>query len=97
MRSLEKCENVVSYRREPVQIPYSLNGLARYYRPDLLVTYASGRKVLEEIKPKNLCDLPVTKAKFQAARAFCRTAGLEFRVLKTLDACREVKTNTKEN
>ena len=89
MKFLDQCEDVKHYRRQPVQIPYSLNGKAHYYRPDLLVEYMSGLHVLEEIKPAPMLDRPEVKAKFQAARAFCKVSNLQFRVLCSLEACLE--------
>lgn len=95
--TFERAEKVESYERSPYRIPYSLNGETHYYRPDFLVTSTTGFKVLDEIKPRALCNLPAAKAKFQAARAFCRKVGIEFRLLSSLGACHVVTTPTKEN
>jgi hypothetical protein len=89
MRVLELSNEVSSYRRTPVRIPYSLNGKAHYYLPDLLICYADGTHILEEIKPVAFLKDPKNQAKFRAARAFCKSADIEFRILTSLEACEE--------
>jgi hypothetical protein len=85
MQCLEKEVKVVSYKKNPVQIPYSLNGIAHYYWPDFLVEYKNGTHVLEEIKPKALLNLPKNKLKLAAAKMFCKAAKLKFRVLSSVE------------
>jgi hypothetical protein len=67
--------------REPYRLAYRTGGVEHTYIPDYQIEYHSGRIVLEEVKPKQFCDNPASRAKFKAARAFCRKRGLEFRVL----------------
>lgn len=86
MKFLEANDEVVSYRKNPVKIPYSLNGQAHYYFPDFMVEYANGDRVLEEIKPKALIPLSNNKLKIKAAKIFCRALGLEFRILTCVES-----------
>lgn len=81
MQVLEGSDAVLSYKKNPVHIPYRVGGQTHYYWPDFLVEYVDGHSVIEEIKPKTLSKLPVAKAKIRVARAFCQTTGLTFRLI----------------
>jgi hypothetical protein len=83
MKYLETDDTVVSYRKNPVQIPYALNGQAHYYFPDFMVEYVDGSKVLEEIKPPAFLNDPKNIEKVKVARLFCRRIGVKFRILSS--------------
>lgn len=74
MQLLEKLSYVVKYRVECVCIDYKLGGIDRRYVPDLRVWYKDGSQELIECRPEgNLFrGKPVDKAKFNAARAWCK-------------------------
>jgi hypothetical protein len=60
------------YEVETIEIPYTYGNYPRKYFPDLLVYKNNGEGVLiVEIKPTNKLDLPINKAKFEAAKLFC--------------------------
>jgi hypothetical protein len=85
MKYLEADSFVVSYKKNPVQIPYALNGQAHYYFPDFLVEYKGGHRVLEEIKPTAFLNDPRNVEKLKAGRLFCRRLGIKFRILSSKD------------
>jgi hypothetical protein len=78
--ALEYDDSVRAFFAEPFRIPYKFNGRTRTYVPDLLVEYADKRLVLVEIKPDALLDEPENRAKFDAAREWCRGRGIQFQV-----------------
>ncbi len=85
---LDSRADVVSYVSEGLKIPYVSNtrtGRARNYIPDLLVTYADGRKELIEIKPKKRLTQPKNVKKFAAAREWCLRNGCLFVLLTEID------------
>lgn len=86
VRAFERDAAIVTYRKDPVRIPYSLNGRAHYYVPDFLIEYLDGRHVLEELKPafNFIHKREEVTAKFTAAKQFCKQAGLQFRILTTV-------------
>lgn len=89
MQYLEADETVVSYKKNPVQIPYALNGQAHYYFPDFMVEYVNGTKVLEEVKPKAFLKDSKNVEKIKVARLFCKRLGIKFRILSSK---KELKT-----
>ena len=68
LEMLESDPDVVWFETEPFRIPYKFEGSTKNYAPDVLVEYSDGRRVLEEIKPKNFTEQPQNLAKFAAAR-----------------------------
>lgn len=50
---LELLRDVRGYVQQPVKIPYTVNGIQKFYYPDFLVTFEDGRCVLVEIKPRS--------------------------------------------
>lgn len=76
--------DVRSYVSEGLKIPYVSNkrtGKMRNYIPDLLVTYADGRRSLIEIKPKRRLTKPTNIKKFAAARVWCTMNSCDFVIL----------------
>lgn len=73
----------------PQPITYSYKGRPRTYHPD----FRLGTQVIE-IKPLTLISYEINKAKFAAAREFCRSNGLTFNVVTeqniTLLSCSEM-------
>jgi hypothetical protein len=80
VQTIEEDETAISLQIEPFSVPYRLNGDARRYVPDFLVTYVDGRKVLIEIKPECYLAAQINVAKFAAAKEYCALNGLEFEV-----------------
>jgi hypothetical protein len=71
---------VVSYVYEPFKIPYTSNrktGKVRNYIPDVLVTYAD-RKVLVEIKPSKRVTGRTNMKKMLAAKDYCLANSWEY-------------------
>ena len=83
MEYLEVNKLVVRCEKNPVQIPYNLNGQAHYYFPDFLVEYRDGHRVLEEVKPKEFLDYQVNVEKFKVARIFCKSLKIKFKILSS--------------
>ena len=78
MLHLDSNDDVPSYGYECVRIPYyDIDNHKRNYVPDFLVTHASGRRVLVEIKPKQFLNNEKTKLKAEAARAYCSANGID--------------------
>lgn len=80
--------DVVAYASEGLKIPYVSNvrtGRFRNYIPDLLVTYADGRRELIEIKPKKRLSQPKNVKKFAAARDWCLRNNCSFVLLTEVD------------
>jgi len=85
---LDGRSDVTSYVSEGLKIPYVSNvrtGRFRNYIPDLLVTYADGRRELIEIKPKKRLTQPKNVKKFAAAREWCLRNGCLFVLLTEID------------
>lgn len=80
---------VESFISQPIKIPYDLQGDARTYVPDVLVSYKAdsmGRKrnsTLVEVKPSEYADHPDHElaAKFAAANLFCEGVQWEFAIV----------------
>ena len=68
-------------KRHSVSIPWiDPNGARRNYRPDFLVEYEDGRKVILEVKNLMLLDSPSVLRKENAAREWCRKRGMEYKL-----------------
>lgn len=84
LKHLDADPTVKEFLYETVVIPYVSNlrtkKVRRYY-PDFFVSYADGRKVLVEIKPKRRLSLARVQKKLAAAEAFCRVHGMALVVL----------------
>jgi hypothetical protein len=77
---LDKDDNVKSYTPEPFKIPYVFEKVKRHYIPDLLVEYSDSTKKLVEIKPKVFINHSINKAKFDAAKKYCKNDNLVFEI-----------------
>lgn len=75
---LEEDPSVIRIERAQDRIPH---GDGRTYVPDLIVTYADGRRVAEEIKPEYQLDDPVVQQKAKAAEAFYRDRDIDYRLV----------------
>lgn len=77
---LEELNEVLGYEAEPFKegIPYLFNGSMHRYHPDLAIKFDDGHVEVWEIKPADQTDLPVNKAKWEAAEKYCLARGWEF-------------------
>jgi hypothetical protein len=80
IKYLDSNLDVISYVYEPFAIEYKFQH-KRNYIPDFLVEYADGHKELVEIKPSNKLKDPQIKAKFRAAKIYCKKNNLKFVVI----------------
>jgi len=72
---LDKMPSVVDIEGERIRIEYWWKGAKLNYVPDAIVKLKSGLVWILEVKPKSQIGTPRNKAKFLAAREFCRTRG----------------------
>ena len=85
--------SVESFLTQSIEIPYTLNGRARTYTPDVLVKYKPDsqdkvrRTTLFEVKPQEYADHPDDElaAKLAAANLFCPLQGWDFQVVTETD------------
>ena len=80
MARLEADGEVVKWqKRHGISIPW-IDGRGRKcnYRPDFLVEYADGRKVIIEVKNPALFDSPAVARKRRAAEEWCRRRGMQY-------------------
>ena len=91
-KHLEQIDKVRHYYVEPCVIPYKFEGVQCYYVPDLRIRYMNKTTELVEIKPEWEQNSPRNKAKFQAAKKWCKTRKVvtTFRTL----GYEELKTGT---
>jgi hypothetical protein len=82
LKFLEKDKSLKLLERNPFRWVYELDGVEHYYFPDWLLTYHNGDKILEEVKPRRVCELPEAQAKFKVAKIQCASLNLKFRVIK---------------
>lgn len=80
---LDKIPSVIDLESEGLRIEYWWKGAILNYVPDIIIKLKSGVVWILEVKPKSRINDPKNKAKFIAAREFCRTRGnhLEFGVV----------------
>lgn len=78
---LEQLSKVAFYEVEPFAIKYSIDGKKRHYIPDILVTYTDDSQELMEVKPRNFINAKMNKAKFKAAKKFCKNEDIDFSIL----------------
>jgi hypothetical protein len=84
---------VESFITQPIKIPYELDGTARTYVPDVLVSFkrdSMGKKrppKLVEVKPAEYADHPDDElaAKFAAANLFCEACQWMFEIATEVD------------
>lgn len=82
---LDKDKRVISYIVEPFKIPYKFGKSTKNYKPDILVEYADGTKVLIEIKPLVFVDKPKNVAKRKSAIAYCKINNMKYRLVTEKD------------
>ena len=80
MARLDKDPDVAKWqKRHGISIPWiDHQGRKCNYRPDFLVEYADGRKLLIEVKNPALFDSPSVLRKESAAREWCRRRGMTY-------------------
>lgn len=78
--TLDADESVISWKYEPVAIPYVYQEKTRNYIPDFLVVRQAST-TLVEIKPKTLSEKPLNTAKFLAAKHWCVHECMDFCIL----------------
>ncbi len=80
MARLERDAEVVRWqKRHGISIPWiDAHGRQCNYRPDFLVEYTDGRKVVVEVKNPALMDSPSVQRKESAAREWCRKRGMSY-------------------
>jgi hypothetical protein len=78
--SLDCDVSVEKYVVEPFGLEYVYDNKIRTYYPDLLIQYTDGSQMLVEIKPKDMIQYPIVRAKFRAACAYCKENGIRFKV-----------------
>ncbi len=77
--------DVVSYKSEPFSLPYTFNGEAKNYVPDVIVTRVSCRQQLVEVKPSSLVSNPKTMVKLSVGRSWCLNNNVDFVVVTEKD------------
>lgn len=75
---LNSFEDVISIKAEPLRIPYEINGIRRYYLPDLLVSTAKGDLYLIEVKPRSQIEEERNQIKFVAACNYAKKHNMIF-------------------
>lgn len=71
---------VLSFQEEPFRISYYYKQI-RNYIPDFLVEYKKGNKEVIEIKPKCYLKNNKNRKKFSAAREYCKSINVNFKVI----------------
>lgn len=75
---LEHDDNVKQYGRCYFGIPYIHNGKMKRYFPDLGIEYFNNEKVLLEIKPLAMLNLPEIMIKKDAGEQYCRENNMSY-------------------
>lgn len=79
----DRSSQIKSWSSEEVHIPYISpkdNKWHNYY-PDFLIESHDGKKMMVEIKPFYQWRWDINKAKWKAAREYCKENGIQFKVL----------------
>lgn len=74
---LEKDNNVIHFKREPIRIPYFFDGLTRNYIPDIISIDKNGTRLIE-VKANWEKQTPKNIAKMNAAVDFCKKTGMRY-------------------
>jgi hypothetical protein len=83
----DRSDAVINWSSESIEIPYydPTTHKWRTYYPDFAVTYvdthSNVKKKVVEIKPHSQTAWKINRAKWEAARDWCKTNGYEFQVL----------------
>lgn len=73
---LERSNEVIYYREQPVRIKYVIDETERFYTPDVLFSLHDGRVVLAEIKPALHMVSNVNLVKSRVLYKYCEEHGL---------------------
>ena len=88
MQYLDSSSEVESWTYEQIVIEYISNirtkKIRRYY-PDFFVKYFDGHCELLEIKPKRKIEQLAVRKKAEAARAWCETRNITYKILTEID------------
>ena len=88
MVHLDENPDVVSWSYEKLIIEYISNQKTkkvRKYYPDFQVEYTDGAKVVIEIKPSRKLNQPTVIKKVRAAKEWCTTRGVIYKVLTEIE------------
>ena len=88
MDYLDADPNVVSWSYEKLVIEYVSNKKTkkvRKYYPDFQVEYKDGKKVIIEIKPSRKLGQATVVKKIRAAKEWCTTHGVTYKVLTEIE------------
>lgn len=88
MVHLDENPDVVSWSYEKLIIEYISNQKTkkvRKYYPDFQVEYKDGAKVVIEIKPSRKLNQPTVIKKVRAAKEWCTTHGVIYKVLTEIE------------
>jgi len=83
LKFLQWCDNNPNIKKvisEGIKIPYYYKNKLRNYYPDFVILYKD-KKLLIEIKPKNMIMNEQNQAKFNAAKKFAKEKNLDFLIL----------------
>ena len=80
MAKLEQDPEVAKWqKRHGISIPWiDTHGRRCNYRPDFVVEYTDGRKILLEVKNPAMIDSPAVLRKRNAAEEWCRIRGMAY-------------------
>ena len=88
---LDENQNVVSFAKDKIRIPYLYNSKKKIYITDFFIHYLSGEKELIEIKPLGLINDGENPFKFEAARNWCLSQEIKFKVV-TEEGIKEINS-----
>ncbi len=79
--------SISSYHTQTPVIFYSVDGKKRRYTPDVFVIYEDGRKVMYEVKPREVIrnNWPALKSKFKQAIRYGKQHGYSFKIVTEVE------------
>jgi hypothetical protein len=77
-RHLDSDDDVVSYQKDKLRIPYLKDGEERIYITDYLIEFSSGKRKLVEIKPKEMLEEDDNLLKIEAGKLWCSRNDISF-------------------
>ena len=82
MARLEGDSEVTKWqKRHSISIPWiDTQGRKRNYRPDFIVEYTDGRKIIIEVKNPAMMDSPEVLRKRRSAEAWCKRRGMSYAI-----------------
>lgn len=79
---LDESRTVVSYQVEPFVVPYTdSKGCSRWTKPDALIRFSNGQKLLVEVKPLSMLPLFGNPEKIMGLVAYAKVNDLQFAVI----------------